>query len=525
MKRIDFICLLFILAIFGQGCSGTKLIKSFASNQSIGNPEKHVKFLKLHLKDGGLYVLEDWIISSTSDSIFGIGSLYNYKRERIRVIHTDSPDKKNLNERFSIATKDIILAETNKLENHNAHLAAISIVGVPMGLVTLYCIANPKACFGSCPTFYAMENNQWKMMAEGFSSSISPSFEKKDIDMLYWADEPKGEVTIKLTNEALETHVIRYVDLLLFPKSPGELVFATQEEQFFRTSDIKSPLSCQAEEGDCLDLVKEMDRQERFIEADSRNLAQKEEIHFSFNNNPSISQGLLIGSKQTLMTTHLFYNVMAYTGTHYGSLVAEVENGNTQAKNRIQKLWDKLGGIEIYLQKEDKKWVKIDEINEMGPIASDVHLVKLPPVKQDQINLKLKLTKGLWRIDYLALASIVGEESPLRIKPSVVLNNDSLDQKAFAQLTGQQEPLVTMPGDQFMLHYKIPDDCTYQYFLETKGYYLEWMREGWLADENLKKAAFAFYFPGRFMRKAAPEYKKVEPTMEKIFWESRYVRK
>jgi len=50
------------------------------------------------------------------------------------------------------------------------------------------------------------------------------------------------------------------------------------------------------------------------------------------------------------------------------------------------------------------------------------------------------------------------------------------------------------------------------------------MREEWLAEENLRKAAFAFQFPGLFMRKAAPEFKKAEPLMEKIFWESRYVR-
>lgn len=525
MKRNNLICLLFILAMFLQGCSGTKLIRSFMYNHSIKNPEKHNNFIKLHLKDGGLYVLDNWIISNSSDTIMGVGSLYNYKREKIRVIQADPSRKMSYTNSFSISKDDIILAETNMLEHHNAHLAAISIIGVPMALVTIYCITNPKACFGSCPTFYAQENNQWKMMAEGFSSSISPSFEKKDIDMLYWADEPKDEVTIKLTNEALETHVIRYVDLLLFPKAQGELVFATEEEQFFRTSAIKSPVSCKAEEGDCQDLVKEMDRQERFSLADSRNLAQKEEILITFNNDPSTRQGLLIGSKQTLLTTHLFYNVMAYTGTHYGKLVAEVENGNTHAKSRIQKLWDKLGGVEIYLQTDDKKWVKVDEINEMGPIASDVHLVPLLSVKGEKINMKLKLTKGLWRIDYLALATITGEESPLRIQPSLVLNNDSSDLSAFTHLTTQDEPLVTMPGDQYMLHYKIPEDCTYQYFFETKGYYLEWMREGWLEDEDLKKAAFAFYFPGRFMRKAAPEYKKVEPSMEKIFWESRYVRK
>ena len=91
-------------------------------------------------------------------------------------------------------------------------------------------------------------------------------------------------------------------------------------------------------------------------------------------------------------------------------------------------------------------------------------------------------------------------------------------------LTDEQEPLVTFPGDHYTIHYPLPDDCSYQFFLETKGYYLEWMRDEWIKEEDLKKAALALYFPGLFMRKAAPAFKRAEPHMEKIFRESRYVK-
>ena len=181
-----------------------------------------------------------------------------------------------------------------------------------------------------------------------------------------------------------------------------------------------------AEEGECLNLIKDMDRKERFCATDPKNLAKKEEIILSFDNNSNSDLGLLIGSKQTLLTTHLFYQVMAYTGKHYGSMVAEFENGNTYLKKQIQKLWDKLGGIEIFLQDENKNWEKVDEIDEMGPIASDIHLAKLPSGKQEKVTIKLRMTKGLWRIDYLALASIIGEETPVRLKPDLVLKDDSI---------------------------------------------------------------------------------------------------
>jgi hypothetical protein len=130
----------------------------------------------------------------------------------------------------------------------------------------------------------------------------------------------------------------------------------------------------------------------------------------------------------------------------------------------------------------------------------------------------------LWRTDQLALVSILGKETPTRIEPQVVLKEEIPDSNTLQKLITRSEPLVTYPGDWYELQYKLPDNCGYQYFLDTKGYYLEWMRENWLKEENLKKAGIALSFPGLFMRKEASKYKKVEPEMEKIFWESRYVK-
>jgi len=524
MKNKGFLWQFIILALLISGCSGTQLIKTSMNTRMLKTLKNNRNSIKIHVNDGGLYVLNNWTINPKADTIKGFGEYYNYQRDLVNYKVHNSSDEIIRADRFQVPSNNITLIETNTITANLGNLAAISIVGVPTSIYTIYCISNPKACFGSCPTFYARKNGNWDMMAEGFSSSIAPSFEKQDIDMLYRADVPEDTFSLKLTNEALETHVIRFVDILAFPESGGDKVFATESGQFYRTSEIISPESCVSEEGDCLNLIKDMDRQERFCVTDPKNLAKKEEIILSFNPNTKSELGLLIGSKQTLLTTHLFYQVMAYTGKHYGSMVAEVENGNTYLKNRIQKLWDKLGGIEIFIQDKNKNWEKVDEINEMGPIASDVHLVKLPSGKNEKITIKLKMTKGLWRIDYLALANIIGEETPVRIKPDLVLKGDSVDAEALKRLSEEVKPLITLPGDIYELKYKLPNDCSYQFFLDTKGYYIEWMREEWLAEENMKKVAFALQFPGLFMRKAAPEFKKAEPLMEKIFWESRYVR-
>jgi hypothetical protein len=522
MKRNISCSILLFFLIFISGCSSTRLIRTLKDSSEFPSPLKEKDFIKIHLKDGSLYVLNHYFVSRLADSITGYGALYDFKRHTVEGIIPSDPN--NRGTRFSVSRDKIALLETNKLDKNLYNLGAISIVGVPIGLFTIYCLTNPKACFGSCPTFYALKNNQWKLVSEGFSSSISPVFEKRDVDILHGIDETADILSIKLTNEAMETHVIRYVDLLALPVSGNEGVYATKDCRFYRTSGASEPLSCIAEEGDCTEKIRKMDGVERYCGTDSTDLSRKEEIFLEFSNRKKSGIGLLIGSKQTLLTTFLFYQAMALSGNHYGQLVSEIGTGNKYLRNRFDKIWEKLGGIEVFIRNEKGGWEKVDEIDEMGPIASDIHLVNLPATNHKNLTVKIRMTKGLWRIDYLALAEIAGEDTPLRIKPEMVLKDDSIDNQALSRLLMDNNPLITYPGDKYELKYKVPYDCKYQFFIDTKGYYLEWMREEWLAEENLKKLFVAFNFPGIYMRKAAPEFKKVESQMEKTFWGSRYVK-
>jgi len=50
----------------------------------------------------------------------------------------------------------------------------------------------------------------------------------------------------------------------------------------------------------------------------------------------------------------------------------------------------------------------------MGPIASDIHLIKLPETGTKPVKVRLELTKGLWRIDWLALARLDQPVEPIK---------------------------------------------------------------------------------------------------------------
>lgn len=516
--------IIILLGIIFIGCSPIRVIREFQDPAHLSTAKILNKNVKVHMKNGFLYMLDSLINKGISDTISGYGYCYNQYRELTvqNVISTGM----RIAPAFRIPLSDVALIEINDVEGVNGYLLTMALVGVPTAIISAYCIINPKACFGSCPTFYAWDGEDTVLMAEGFSSSILRSFEKKDIDMLYWTKVTGNDFHLRLTNEALETHVIKYADLLVFPRNKNERVFATEDGRFFKTSDIRSPSACIAPEGDCREKIIEMDHRERYSATDSANLARREYIEMNFDSLPEGKLGLIIGCRQTFLTTYLFYQSLAYLGHSAGYFAARIESGDKSLQNRVNKVWELLGGIEVFVQNPNGNWIKARKIEEMGPIASDVHLIELPENPTTNLKVKLRLTKGLWRIDYLALAKLEQNVEPIIIKPSLVIKENVTENNPESQLTDTLKPLISLPGDIFNLCYYLPGySKDYEVFLSSKGYYIEWMRETWLEEENHWKAGMFFGLPKLFMKMAATDFKKYEPIMEDNFWRSRYVKK
>jgi hypothetical protein len=184
-----------------------------------------------------------------------------------------------------------------------------------------------------------------------------------------------------------------------------------------------------------------------------------------------------------------------------------------------------LGGIEVQAQDRRGRWKVVGETQETGPLATDVRVVVLRDLPRGARHLRLRLTKGHWRIDYLALAQLTQRVRPIVMDPMRVVRGQVEDAAALEQLRDSARALVTFPGDEYTLQYALPDSPQkYELFLESRGYYLEWMRKEWLAEENLPRAAAMFRDPARAMRDLAPAFKKQEAKMEEAFWNSRYVR-
>lgn len=499
--------------VFIMGCGQTDRVnRQTYSPARAAMVDLQSPFLKVHMSNGDVYVLKDWQVSEVA-GVKGYGQLFDFNRDLIR------------QGTFQIPFKDISLFETNEV-NPPPQIAPMAVVTGVSVVLSIYCMANPKACFGSCPTFYVWDGKRMQVEAEGFTASIAPALEDKDVDALYLAEPPNRNLEMWVTNEAMETHVIRYATLLLAKRPNNGRVFVTPSGEFYQSDSIYKPSVATCPEGDCTAALSAVDGDERFSLADSTDLASREEILLQFDSAPSGRTGLVLGYRQTLLTTFLFYQELAYMGSSVGYWIAGLQQDKLGFANAVKsQLWGSLGSIEVLVQDKDGAWIKAGDFSEVGPIATNVEILPLDISLPRHAKIKLRLTRGLWRLDYAALAKLGAKVEPMRILPSSAVRGDTtVDRKALASLSGESDPLVTLPGDKYSVIYRMPEDFrNYELFLETKGYYLEWMRKAWEKEENRDMALMMFRDPGKYFRMLAPEFKKVEPGMERNFWSSKYV--
>lgn len=521
MKKIIIYILTITTAIFGiQACKTYYFRSNYKDTNSLIHATNNIQtkpYLKAHLKNGDVCILRDsWIVDTITNVLTGTGTKYNFNRIKIS------------EGSISIPIDSVAIFETNKkIKNPEAgRIAALSILAGLDVIAGIICISNPKACFGSCPTFYINENDNFHYAdAEGFSNAISPSLEYYDIDALDNKPLFQNTFSITMKNEALETHCVNDVKLLAYPRKKGERVYQSPTNDFYLCENNYTLTEASANEGDITTLLKNEDRQERFSFSDENNLSSKEEIFLTFNNVKNADKlGLVLNFRQTLMTTYFIYSAMGYMGDEVGDIFAKMEI-NKETKEKLKGgIKKELGNIDIYLWNAQKNdWELQNGVYETGPIAFNRQFIPLDHLSSSsKIKLKLVMNKGLWRIDYVALTNIKDKVKPIEITPTNILNKGKVDNTALLEIKNPEKYLISMPGSEYKFNFTLPSaDTDYELFLYSKGYYLEWMREHWLKDKDLLKLKQMVDNPKKYLMVEAKNYKRYETTMEHEFWNSK----
>lgn len=515
-----------LVLVLIHGCKTYYFRENYQEANSILHLEQNLKskpFLKAHLKNGDVCIFQNlWHIDTTRKLITGNGISYDLNR------------KQNNQGVLNIPIDSVAIFETNRIPDKPEYerVALLSLLAGVDALIGIICLSNPKACFGSCPTFYLNDKDNFHYAdAEGFTNAISPSMEYADIDALNNPKIVNPSFSLTMKNEALETHCINDIKLLAFPRRSGQQIYHSPEDSFYLCENTYPIHHAQDKECNISSFLEKADRVERFSLADENDLNSKEEIYIDFNCIENVNRlGLILNFRQTLLSTYLFYSSIGFMGDQVGDIYTMMET-KKQLRDKFDGTIKLLGGIEVFAWNERMtNWEFQGSFNETGPIAINRQMIPLKSMVSNGIEnlsaipvkLKLILNKGLWRIDYVALTNIINTIIPQRLSPIRIMNKGIKDDAALASILDSSRYLISMPGSAYRFDFIMPQkNQDYALFLYSKGYYLEWMRTHWIKDKNLDKLKQMVLKPATFLKEETKTYKKYETMMEQEFWNSK----
>ncbi|MBY0489693.1 MAG: hypothetical protein K2R93_07600 [Gemmatimonadaceae bacterium] len=479
--------------------------------------------LKIHYRSGALDVLRSW--DREGDSvILGLARRWDAERRPLESVFV------------RVRLDTVALLETNAPLTVGSFGEGVIDAFLVLGTVaTVGCVSDPKSCFGSCPTFYLDANPAARPLAEGFSSSIARRLEAHDVDDLQTSRAGGSLVPLLMRNEALESHAVRYVRLLAVPTPPQGEVFATPDGTIIGVQEVQTVSRCRNGLVDCVREVAARDAREWHTPTDSADLAAPDTVHVTFTAAPG-TPVLLMAARQAFVSTFVLYQTMATLGTTAGSWLAKLERGDPDARRPLDETNRLIGEIAIDVQDADGMWHPAGRYAEAGPIATDVQAIPLPPIARPRgaaLQLRLRFARGNWRIGYLALGTLGDTLTPVVLDPrTATLETGATYRGARPPRSDVRDILVdttrvlfTQPGDAVQLSYRLPTDAsTYRLFIDSRGWYREWMRREWLAEENAALSAWVMTDPRAALRLLAPTFKAREAGFEQRFWNSRFGR-
>jgi hypothetical protein len=469
--------------------------------------------LKVHLRSGELLYLASWRVLPDGKTLEGEGTRYTILREA---------KESGL---VAVPMEEIAVIEaTNKEVVSSLELGVLTGLTVVFGVVSGICLSDPKSCFGSCPTFYAEEDPE-RPKAEGFSASVARVLEARDVDLLSGVRARDGRLRLWMRNEALETHAVRRIRLLTVPRPQGGRVVPTREGAFHSVRRLSAPVSCRGPEGDCTREMARADGLERRSLADGEDLAAREELRLTFPVAPTRA-GLVVRARQSLLSTFLFYQTLAYMGRSAGDWLAELERSGPERARSMLGMGRVLGGIEVLVAGKDGVWATVGSFDEAGPIAGDTQVIPLPERPSvGPLHVRLRMARGHWRLDEVALGELGPAVSPSVFDPVGLERGGRPDAGALRTLLDPDSHLVTLPGDAVRLSFRLPPEAEgNELFLESEGYYYEWMRADWMREEDPAMVSLILNRPGEALRRLAAPFKAQEAFGERTFWSSRFGR-
>jgi hypothetical protein len=481
MSNVVFVTSVVAVVVFCQGCFPSKeasMVKplELAQTDTIESPAK------VFLLDGSVVMFPEGF-SVHNQTVSGRGSRYS--------LSWMTPGRIPLS--FPL---DSIAAATHYTRGNSAGMVIGSTLLVLAGTILtpagIYCAFEPKACFGCCPTVYTADGDGYRYEAELFSYSVSRLMPGEDLDMLSVRSLHEDTISIRVTNEALETHHIDRFSLIAVEHPRGTQVFSTPQGSLVAIRQAVAPHRVLNRQGDDITSLVSASDGVSYAGDTSLFTARWEGMPLDW---LDVDLTLPAGCKNvtavlrlrnSLLSTVLFYDVVMRSQGVQALEWSDRMDSDTAYARQFDRVYQAFSGIRVS-DISDITPRFVATIPDQGPIGWKFIAVPIPVTVGEHLQLRFEFFPDNFHIDQIAFDFGQSSPGPLgatEIPPEKIVDQAGMQRTDIAALVADcdDRELITEPGDSYRLFYRLPKHGTSDRSLaiRSKGYYTEWVRGSWL---------------------------------------------
>jgi len=369
-------------------------------------------------------------------------------------------------------------------------VGTLGVIGITAGVVVL-----AVAIFGSCPTVYAVVDTAEILQAECFSHSIGRQFERSDLDKLNVGGASQGSLSLRIRNEALETHYINSLALGIVEHPLGTQAYSTSDDGIVIVRNIVEPVAAQDSKG--RSILPSLQRRDGVSYQTDSALTKAMLIGNEMDcielavYNPSRSSNatVLLRVRNTLQATVLFYDIMLRDQGPHALEMIEALNSDPFYSWNLGRWYKEVSGIRISVMQDGDAEFQ-SKIYDAGPIAwKDVASSFTVDNTTDTLRIQLSMQPDYWAIDWVGFSFDGSEPVSFRFAGCSSIRSSTgqrLLQAEKAVQMADDDYTITNPGDWFDVEFDTTprQNMMQTYFLHSQGYYIEWVRGSWLRQDK-----------------------------------------
>lgn len=382
------------------------------------------------------------------------------------------------------------------------------------------------AIYGSCPTFYADSAGTSYLQAEGFSYSIAPIFESRDLDRLRVRTAADGSVRLEVRNEALETHYLNQLELLQVEHDVSEAAFIDESNRLVVIGRQYSAARARDRRG--RDVSRFLASEDSSVyRTDSRTLNRAalgdlddwiDLIVPAPPNGDSIA--IVLRLRNSLLNTTLLYDVMlGESGARSLDWIGR-DMKEVGPALEVAQWYQRRMGMDIAVATDDasRNHRTVAHVKDTGPIAWKDVVVVVPVLTPNTVRIRLRFPADNWRIDRAAVATAFRRVSGTVVPLARVETGDpAQDSMALVSMrTADHHYLQTSPGQRLSAVFDPPTQPTAgrTFFLASQGYYIEWVRRNWMTGPLADRP---FVPSDTALARAVARWRTTQDSLETLF--------